>query len=692
MAVSSRSLPFRALAALAVSALALSATRVLANLPLPTTAIDFHQPGSTLTGGGDQPIQPATNCAVCHGGYDVDQEPYTRWTSSMMAQSIRDPIFQATMVIANQDMTDSGTLCLRCHAPGGYLAGRDQADGSALDPQQGDLDGVNCHVCHRMVDPFYAPGVSPAADQAILAALPMVPFSIGGGQMVIDPNDVRRGPFDLGPGFALHDWLPSPFHRESLMCATCHDVSNPAISRQLDGTYLPNAYGTEHDTHDKLDEFPNERTYSEWTKSSFALAPIETNGRFGGNQTAVSSCQDCHMPKTTGTACQPVLGGAVRDDLPLHDFRGSNSWVLHAVRSLYPDAETGLTAQSVDDAHARNAELMQRAIDLELFTTGTDLGVRIVNRSGHKLPTGYGEGRRAWIHVRFLDDQDALVAERGAYDALTATLTTGDTKVYEMVQGQDAAMAAITGMSPGPTFHFVLANWIVKDNRIPPRGFGNVGFAAVQAPVVGATYLEQHYWDDTLYAIPPGAVKAEVSVYHQTTTKEYVEWLRDANSTDDLGQIAYDEWVAAGMSAPVLMGTQTIDFAASPCRSPILLGASKKLAAGGYPSLYWSGSPTVAAGNFAIEVRGAKPNVLAVLYRSAASATRPYAGAQLYLANPLTRVATFHMDATGAATLPIAVTPPMSGTRYHYQVVFRDMQSQGGLGVTNGLHVDFCDG
>ncbi|HEV8113582.1 MAG TPA: multiheme c-type cytochrome [Planctomycetota bacterium] len=676
--------------AVVLSALAFAAAHAVSSLPLPTSISDFRQPGSSLTDPNAQPILPSSNCQVCHGGYDVDQEPYTRWAASLMAQSIRDPVFRATLAIANQDMNGAGYLCLRCHAPGGFLGGRGQPDGGALDNAQGDFDGTNCHVCHRLVDPFYEAGASPPIDQQILAALPLVPFSIGNGQMVVDPADVRRGPFDLGPNFFLHDWLPSPFHRESLLCATCHEVSNPQFSRQPDGTYALNAFHAQHPTHDKRDEFPIERTFGEWEQSVYAQAPIDTNGRFGGTAPTVSTCQDCHMPKTTGTACQPVLGGAVRTDLPLHDFQGANSWVLDAVRNLYPDSESGLSTQSVADAHARNADMLARALDLELYTIGTDLGVRIVNQSGHKLPTGYGEGRRMWIHVRFLDAQGALVGERGAYDSATATLTTADTKVYEIRQGLDAAMAAATGVPQGASFHFTLNNTTVLDNRIPPRGFSNAAFDSVQAKPVGVVVEEQQYWDDTLYTAPAGAVTAVVDVYHQTTSREYIEFIRDTDTTDNLGQLAYDQWVFAGKSAPVLMGTRTIDLVAGACRSPVPYGVSKRLAAGGYPRLFSSGSPTVAVNDFAVEIWNAKAGVLAVLFSSDGPATTPFAGAFLYLASPLTRVSTFQFDATGSATIPIHVTPGMAGTELHYQAVFRDVQAQASLGLTNGLHVDFC--
>ena len=165
-----------------------------------------------------------------------------------------------------------------------------------------------------------------------------------------------------------------------------------------------------------------------------------------------------------------------------------------------------------------------------------------------------------WINVQFKNYSGALVAERGHYDAVTADLTTGDTKVYEIKHGLDAAMATLTGLPAGESFHFALDNTIVKDNRIPPRGFANAAFEAGQAQPVGASYSDGQYWDDTAFTIPAGADYAIVSVYHQTSSKEYIEFLRDENTTDSKGDIVHDQWVAAGMSAPVLMDRRAFRF------------------------------------------------------------------------------------------------------------------------------------
>jgi hypothetical protein len=282
------------------------------------------------------------------------------------------------------------------------------------------------------------------------------------------------------------------------------------------------------------------------------------------------------MPDTDGTACQPFLGGATRTDLPLHNFNGANSWVprsifnLDQTLALYP--ATHVNGQSLavfEDAIARNVAMLRAASDLTVSKVLNDLVVRITNQTAHKLPTGYAEGRRMWINVKFFQKNGYLIQERGHYDALTSELTTGDTKVYEMLQGPDANMATLTGLPAAPSFHFVLNNKIYLDNRIPPRGFDNAAFEANQVQPVGATYADGQYWDDTSFPIPAGATRAVVSVYYQTTSKEYIEFLRDENTTNDTGDIAYDEWAAAGRSAPVLMDRTTFIIVPPASRPPL---------------------------------------------------------------------------------------------------------------------------
>ncbi|KAA0216511.1 MAG: hypothetical protein DYG94_05015 [Leptolyngbya sp. PLA3] len=547
---------------LATSALVLAPCSWAQVTPPPTTLDDFFGPGSQ-PGSIEEVLDTATRCGTCHGDYDLNDEPYRPWAASAMGQAARDPAFHAAMTIANQDAPFAGDLCLRCHLPQGWIQGRSvPTDGSAMLPD--DFQGVSCSTCHRMVDPFGDPAQNPPEDVGILAGTPDLPVNPHSAQYVIDPSDIRRGPFDLDT-FDYHQWRQAPFFAQSSLCITCHDVSNPVYSRQPDGTYAPNDFGAPAPSFDKYDQFPVERTGSEWLASAFALGPIEMGGRFGGNITAVSSCQDCHMPDTTGRGCF-ISSRPIRSNLPTHYFNGGNTWLLNAVRNLYPDSVTLLTPAAVTASIARTVQMLQNASDLEAWQDGSKLVVRVINHSGHKLPTGYPEGRRAWVNVVFRDAEGALVLEHGHYDSTTALLDFDSTKVYEAKIGVDAAVSALTGVPEGPSFHFALNNTWYKDNRIPPRGFTNAGFAAVQAAPVGYSYMDGQYWDDTEFTVPAGATEALVRVYYQSVSKEYAEFLLNENVTNDTGNVFYQQWIATGRSTPVLMDTLTLAVEASgPC-------------------------------------------------------------------------------------------------------------------------------
>ncbi|MCA9284926.1 MAG: hypothetical protein KDA22_06925 [Phycisphaerales bacterium] len=557
---------------LIVAAGALAAATRGAGAQVPTTLEDFFLAG-TQPNGPDNPIvlEPFAgvftgNCVNCHAGFPPQYqaaEPFRNWAGSMMAQAVRDPVFLASLTVANQDAADAGDLCLRCHTPAGWLSGRSfPTDGSALS-EPVDFEGVSCHFCHRMVDPIDPSGVGPPQDEAILDQLAqagLLPTQYGSAKYVVDPEKkVRRGPLDGINHPQGAEAIYSPFHTVSAICATCHDVSNPAFMRQPDDTYVLTDLDAPHPTGEQYDMFPVERTYSEWSQSQFAQGGVVMDGRFGGNlpdDVPISSCQDCHMPDQIGPGANQ---GTVRPDAPQHAFNGGNIWVLDAVRALYPDATTGLNDGIVADSHVRTLQMLADASDLELEQTDpSTLRVRIVNWTGHKLPSGYPEGRRMWINVRFFDEADLLLVEHGGYDFATADLDAASTKVYESLLGVDEAVSAATGIPVGESFHFAVNNIVLKDNRIPPIGFTNEGFAAVQAAPVDHAYADGQHWDDTDYDIPPGAASAVVTIYYQSTSKAYIEFLLAANTTDDRGQVAHDQWLAQAMSAPVVMDSQMI--------------------------------------------------------------------------------------------------------------------------------------
>lgn len=517
--------------------------------PIGTTLNDFFQGGSQPE--GYEAFLHSNNCGTCHGMGSPDIHILQPWQGSMMAHAARDPLFYACLAIAEQAAPFVGDMCLRCHAPRGWLMGRSTpTDGSAL--TAGDRDSITCSICHRMVDPVYKSGESPYEDRRILRDLRDPPADISGGKYVMDPKDRRRGPRDVLPP---HSFLRSPFHKDAALCGTCHDVSNPVYVRdhQTD-TYILGDLDARHPTDLAYDQFPLERTYSEWLNSAFAQGGIDMGGRFGGTNPVVSTCQDCHMPRVEGAPCD-FGNPPTYPDLASHELVGGNTWVGEMIINLYPDE---VDADAIRAGMERARDMLRRALTLNATQDGDLLRVRIINETGHKLPSGYPEGRRMWIQVECRDADGNLLKEYGAYDWNTALLLADTTKVYEARLGIDEAVAQLTGLPVGESFHFALNNVYYKDNRIPPRGFNNEVFRFIQAAPVAKGYSDGQYWDDTAFILPVDTARATVRVYYQTASREYIEFLRDANTTNQAGETLYEQWTLTGKSPPVEMAVEQL--------------------------------------------------------------------------------------------------------------------------------------
>jgi MYXO-CTERM domain-containing protein len=77
------------------------------------------------------------------------------------------------------------------------------------------------------------------------------------------------------------------------------------------------------------------------------------------------------------------------------------------------------------------------------------------------------------------------------------------------------------------------------------------------------------HWDLAPYevAIPADAVSpitVTADLWYQTTIREFVEFLRDTNVTDDSGQRMYDLWVKYDRDPPEHMEHATTQFAVQP--------------------------------------------------------------------------------------------------------------------------------
>lgn len=637
----------------------------------PTVPTDVKQPG-TQPG---EVVSFATNCDSCHMNTpNPDYEPSFGWYGSMMSHSMRDPIFWATVAIAEQDFLPHadpsqrggvGDLCLRCHGPGGWLGGRSETtDGSLF--TGADVRGVECEACHLMVNPdppVNIPGTVEEYSAPFEAHDPATgePY-LGSGMYVINGNGTRLGPYAEGDEVANHAALGSAFHRSGDFCGTCHDVSNPAVGdlahnfgAQL--ALVPGTYSSvPGDVVDNKAAFNNppykygvvERTYSEWKASAFPTLQVNDfnslpadlrvvggipeiayhraydalgDADFVDGAVRTYSCQTCHMSAATGKGCNKN-NAPVRTDLGRHDLVGGGYWMPDVIK--YQDANGTLrfgggigsaVLAAMEAGKARAIEMLQSSATLSATQSGGDLIVRVTNLTGHKLISGYPEGRRMWLKITWFDGDDAPIATQGGYGAIGRTVQDLDgtvhqvesildldgTVIYQAKPGMDREwanqletlgydtdlvleydrMTDAPGMTLGqlaampagtvePTFHFVLNNVVTQDNRIPPFGFDRdeaerrnalpVPTTQYGDPAPGGSY---QYWDERAFPIPVGAASAAIQLYYQQTSWEYIQflWLENDGLSPFLGnegERMLDAWLNTGMSEPVEMETTTV--------------------------------------------------------------------------------------------------------------------------------------
>lgn len=539
---------------------------------LPSTMQDYALPG-TQPGTLNAEIPPSLDCDICHSS-----PIYDRWRGTMMSQSARDPLTRAALATANADAPSAGDYCLRCHAPKGWLEGRSHpADGSVLNAMD-IANGVACEVCHRMVDPVDTGGETATIDAGVRAALTAtVPTTYtGSATLIIDPNDNRRGPFAFDPALPYHTAYQTPFQGQasdtitdtitrSRLCGTCHDLDNPVLAwSDVEQQYWPNDMDTGPDlTGEKL--FPIERTYSEWLNSDYPSGVVAP--AFAGEKPddVVAACQDCHMQRLTGLAADSQFNPVTRDCqdagcLPQHMMVGGNTWMPALLQDpawrLNASEDAAYLTTTIHEATTMLQKAATLSVTLDTGGPTPVATVRITNEAGHKLPTGYPEGRQMWLHLQAYDASGAMVYESGAYDEAEHRLGDTDAKVYEIKQGITPDLAALVERPAGASFHFVLNNTVIKDNRIPPRGYTQTAFDQDGLRPVGTTYEDGQHWDETTYTLPAGATRVAARLYYQTASREYVEFLRVNGGVD--GAALYDLWTRSP-SPPVMMA-----FAAAP--------------------------------------------------------------------------------------------------------------------------------
>lgn len=389
-----------------------------------------------------------------------------------------------------------------------------------------DLQGVTCTTCHRMVPPPSIVGESPRDEVERSHIIDTFGgTSVGSGAYILDREEYRRGSYAVTPPHAA---TQTSYMRTADFCGTCHDIDNPLLSFDSSmGEFALNAPDTPAPSNDRL--FPIERTYSEWAASAFAnggVKGLEYPGLRRATLTEdgpITVCQDCHMPMLQSVM---AIGGAERE-IGKHQWAGGNSRWQEGIRQLWKDVskDSSFNADATYRAAQAGTEMLQRAASLELAIVKNRLQVKVINNTGHKLPTGYAEGRRMWLQI--------TAAVSGTVVYSTGVPIDGDiignTKVYEIKQGltPNHAAALGNGVSPGESFHFVLNNAVFFDNRIPPRGYNAATFAARDMQPVGYRYEDGQYWDITTYRVPLNSTAIEVQLLFQSASGDYLDFLEE---------------------------------------------------------------------------------------------------------------------------------------------------------------------
>ncbi|MCB2156919.1 cytochrome c family protein [bacterium] len=587
-------------------------------------------------------LEDPGRCLNCHQGYDTTApyiDPGTNWQGSMMAQAARDPLFWACLTVAAQDSiaavgTPNATdICLRCHFPKGWLEGRsDPTNASAM--TTGDFNGVQCDFCHRSYDPFFdatydgdregndwlnywdetnasdTPSQTAAdslltidaADAATIKHMNGDAFfggdnrpvngnytAAGAGQYFVSADNGKRASF--ADATARHQFHYSRFHKSKFFCATCHDVSNPALANL--GADPANPLPTELNAAHSY--FHVERTFSEFMLSDFGLQggasgegpydPLLFTTSHPDNK--IATCQDCHMTDQIGKGADKADAVLRPTDSvehpnsgqPVHTQNGGNIWVSEIIASAisgspnYDATNDGLLNQDpsiltmdlsagigVDpDALLLGAD--RARANLQNAAAITDIGYnpatgyltfRIKNYTGHKLISGFPEGRRMFVSIEAYNS-DSLIYTVNPYDTAACTLKGLDYAYQPDVDVPDpVALDPLTEehvdelvyeMKPtssltgeDKTFHFALATDRYKDNRIPPKGFriAESSDRLCQPRDHNADaadmYTADEYlggYDEVGIELPTGADEVHVRLYYQTTSREYVEFLRD---------------------------------------------------------------------------------------------------------------------------------------------------------------------
>lgn len=362
-------------------------------------------------------------CNSCH------PQIHQQWSESVMSKAWSDPIYRALLKrasVATDGAVDN--FCTGCHSPVGLTTGQINSDVSRESievavKESRVLPGVDCEACHN------------------ISSL----TGIDNGAYVMTPrNNPEGAPQKYGPRkdaeSPYHKTAYSELHTKSEFCSACHNVTHP------------------------FSHTPIERTFDEWQESSYNFSD--------------QNCQTCHMPRFKG---KTALTGKDREDAAAHYFTGGNVTLLN----YFGQKESA----------ERSREMLRRAGKIEIVETPRNLApgriakikVKVSNvGAGHKLPTGFPEGREVWVDFQMKTKDGSEIFHSGR---VVDGRTEPGTKNFKVHLGD--AEGHEVDIEVWKVTH------IISDNRILPGGYSVIEYdVAIPDQVTGPVELTAtlKYW------------------------------------------------------------------------------------------------------------------------------------------------------------------------------------------------------
>src|SRR4030095_7740284 len=413
-------------------------------------------------------FQASDRCFACHNGLSTsageDISIGFAWRPSMMANSARDPYWQAGVRRETIDHSESKSAiedeCSKCHMPmARYQSRYEGKEGEVFshlsfnsDDRLDRLaqDGVSCSLCHQIqkeklgmresfVGGFVVDTTRPRAEREADG-----PFKIEIG----DNRIMRTSTSGYRPTEGEHI-------RQSELCATCHTLITTALG--------PGGK--------KIGELPEQMPYQEWLQSDFKE-----------NQ----SCQNCHMPVVEEMVRVTNTMGRYREGMARHTFVGGNFFMQRMLNkyrdelgvAALPEEFEAAATRTVEQLRSKTAQIAIDSVDVNAGRLQAEISLQ--NLTGHKFPTAY-PSRRAWLHFTVKDRSGRLVFESGALNPdgsitgndndadktrcephYTEIKTTDQVQIYEDI---------MVGPDNLPTTGLLTALRFIKDNLLLPKGF-----------------------------------------------------------------------------------------------------------------------------------------------------------------------------------------------------------------------------